>query len=223
MSSSVVTSLLMITWIYRRLKEFKDTVKLIIFTLNFVTQNYPIIRTVEGLPHNCLFLLPCAMSVGGIVIITCNSIIYVDQSSKHVVLPVNGWASRISDMPMPAIAPEYQSCNLKLEGCHAGFVGNKTIFIIHKYDTVYPTDMVSDRKMVSKLTLAPPLVQIMIPTVVKRITDGLIFIGSTVGPYVLLKAACVKEEIEEHEMDLTPSAILQTANDMDMDHDDEGR
>jgi cleavage and polyadenylation specificity factor subunit 1 len=74
-SSAIVTSLLIITWIYRRLKEFKDTVKLIIFTLDFVTQNYgPIIRTVEGLPHDCLFLLPCAMSVSGVVIVTCNSI-----------------------------------------------------------------------------------------------------------------------------------------------------
>jgi cleavage and polyadenylation specificity factor subunit 1 len=125
--------------------------------------------------------------------------------------------------PCQQLLLNWQSRNLKSEGCHAAFVGNKTIFIIHKDDTVHPADMVINGKTVSKLTLAPPLAQTMIPTVVKRITDGLIFIGSTVGPYVLLKAARVKEEIKEHEIDLTPSAIVQTANDMDMDHDDEGR
>jgi cleavage and polyadenylation specificity factor subunit 1 len=82
---------------HSRLREFKDTVRLVIFTLNIVTQNYPIIRSVKGLPHECLALLPCGTSLGGVVIISTNAIVYVDPSSKHVVLPVNGWVSRISD------------------------------------------------------------------------------------------------------------------------------
>jgi cleavage and polyadenylation specificity factor subunit 1 len=205
------------------LKEYKDTVKLIIFTLDFVTQNYPIIRTVEGLPHDCLFLLPCATSLGGVVIVTCNSIIYVDQSSKRVPLPVNGWPTRISDLPMPAITPENHLRNLELEGCRAAFVDDKTIFIIHRDGTVYPIDMVIDGKTVSKLTLKPELAQTTIPTVVKRIADGHIFIGSTVGPSVLLKAVHVEEEIGEHEMDVTPTAVVQMHNNMDMDDEDDGR
>jgi cleavage and polyadenylation specificity factor subunit 1 len=205
------------------LKEYKDTVKLIIFTLDFVTQNYPIIRTVEGLPHDCLFLLPCATSLGGVVIVTCNSIIYVDQSSKRVPLPINGWPSRISDLPMPTITPENHSRNLELEGCRAAFVDDKTIFIIHRDGTVYPVDMVIDGKTVAKLTLKPGLAQTTIPTVVKRITDGHIFVGSTVGPSVLLKAVHVEEEIEDHEMDVTPTAVVQVHNDVDMDDEDAGR
>lgn len=208
---------------FRRLKEYKDTVKLIIFTLDFVTQNYPIIRTVEGLPHDCLFLLPCATSLGGVVIITCNSIIYVDQSSKRVPLPVNGWPPRISDLPMPPVTPENQSRYLELEGCRAVFVDEKTIFIIYRDGTVYPVEMVIDGKTVSRLTLAPALAQTTIPTVVKKIADRHIFIGSTVGPSVLLKAGHVTEEIEENEMDTTPAAVVQMTNDIDMDDDDEGR
>jgi len=203
-----------------RLKEYKDTVKLIIFTLDFVTQNYPIIRAVEGLPYDCLFLLPCATSLGGVVIITCNSIIYVDQSSKRVLLPVNGWPSRISDLPVPAVAPEYQSRNLELEGCRAAFVDDKTIFIVYRDGSVYPVDMVIDGKTVSKLTLGPALAQTTIPTVIKRISEGHMFIGSTVGPSVLLKGAHVQEEIEEQDMHMAP-AVVQTTNDMDMDDDDE--
>jgi len=215
-------SWLVTTLMCRRLKEYKDTVKLIIFTLDFVTQNYPIIRSVDGLPHDCLFLLPCATSLGGVVIVTCNSIIYVDQSSKRIPLPLNGWPSRTTDLPMPAIAPENQSRNLELEGCRAAFVDDKTIFIICRDGTVYPVDMVIDGKTVSKLTMAPALAQTTIPAVVKRITDGHIFIGSTVGPSVLLKAAHVEEEIKEHEMNTSPTAVVQLNNDMDMDDDDDG-
>lgn len=87
---------------------------------------------------------------------------------------------------------------------------------------MYPLDMVIDGKTVSKLTLAPALAQTTIPTVVKRITDGHIFIGSIIGPSVLLKAAHVTEEIEEHDMDVVPATVVQT-NNMYMDEDDEGR
>lgn len=157
------------------------------------------------------------------MIITCNSIIYVDQSSKRVPLPVNGWPPRISDLPMPPVTPENQSRYLELEGCRAVFVDEKTIFIIYRDGTVYPVEMVIDGKTVSRLTLAPALAQTTIPTVVKKIADRHIFIGSTVGPSVLLKAGHVTEEIEENEMDTTPAAVVQMTNDIDMDDDDEGR
>jgi cleavage and polyadenylation specificity factor subunit 1 len=208
---------------YRRLKEFKDTVKLIIFTLDLVTQNYPIITSVEGLPHDCLSLLACSTSLGGVVIITSNSIIYVDQSSRRVALPVNGWPARISDLPLPQIAPENQTRNLELEGSRSTFVDDKTLFIILKDGTVYPVDIVIDGKTVSKLTMTAALAQTTIPTVVRRISDSHLFVGSTVGPSVLLKAAHVEEEIEEdHEMDAVPTAVVHMNNDMDIDSDDDG-
>lgn len=124
-------------------------------------------------------------------------------------------------MPVPAVAPEYQSRNLELEGCRAAFVDDKTIFIIYRDGSVYPVEMVIDGKTVSKLTLAPALAQTTIPAVVKRIAEGHIFVGSTVGPSVLLKAAHVQEEIEEKDEDMAP-AVVQMANDMDIDDDDEG-
>ncbi|KAF9460288.1 CPSF A subunit region-domain-containing protein [Collybia nuda] len=204
-----------------RLKEYKDTVKLIIFTLDLVTQNYPIITSVEGLPHDCLSLLACSTSLGGVVIITSNSVIYVDQSSRRVALPVNGWPSRISDLPLLPIAPENQSRNLELEGCRVSFVDDKTLFVILRDGTVYPIDIVIDGKTVSKLTMSTALAQTTIPSVVRRITNEHIFVGSSVGPSVLLKAVHVEEEIEEdHEMD-APTAVVQMNNDMDLDSDDD--
>jgi cleavage and polyadenylation specificity factor subunit 1 len=108
-----------------------------------------------------------------------------------------------------------------LEGCRAAFVDDKTIFIIYRDGSVYPVDMVIDGKTVSKLTLGPALAQTTIPAVVKRIAEGHLFIGSTVGPSVLLKAGHVQEEVEEQDTDMAP-AVVQANNDMDMDDDDEG-
>lgn len=206
----------------RRLKEYKDTVKLIIFTLDLVTQNYPIITSVEGLPHDCLSLLPCSTSLGGVVIIASNSMIYVDKSSRRMALPVNGWPGRISDLPLLPISPADQHRNLLLEGSRAVFVDDKTLFMILKDGTVYPVEIVIDGKTVSKLTMAPALARTTIPSVVKRLEDGHIFVGSIVGPSVLMKTAHVEEEIEDNQMDTSPAAVVPADDEMDMD-DDDGR
>ncbi|KAG6864394.1 hypothetical protein C0991_009920 [Blastosporella zonata] len=200
-----------------RLKEFKDTVRLVIFTLDIVTQSYPIITSVQGLPHDCFSVMACAASLGGVVILSGNSIIYVDQSSRRVILPLNGWPSRISDFPLPAIPPEHLDRNIELEGCRATFVDDKTIFVFLKDGTVCPVDIVIDGITVSKLTMGAALAQTTIPTVVRRITDTHVFVGSTVGPSVLLNAAHVEEEIDEDEEMSAPTAVVQ----MDIDYDDD--
>jgi cleavage and polyadenylation specificity factor subunit 1 len=143
----------------RRLKEYKDTAKLVVFTLDIVTQGYSIISSAEGLPYDCLSLLACPAALGGVVVLTCNSIIYVDQASRRVPLPLNGWPARISGMPAPIISPEHQSCIIELEGSCSAFVDDKTIFVILKDGTVYPVDMVIGRKTVSKLNMGSALAQ----------------------------------------------------------------
>jgi len=206
---------------HSRLREFKDTVRLVIFTLDIVTQNYPIITSVEGLPHECLALLPCGTSLGGVVIISSNAIIYVDQSSKRVVLPVNGWVSRISDLPLPSLTPEEQSRNICLEGSRAVFVDDRNLFVILKDGTVYPLEIVVDGKTVSKLTMSPPLAQTSIPSVLKRLDEDHFLVGSSVGPSVLLKAAHIEEEVsEDHDMEAAPATVVDDADDMDFDDDD---
>ncbi|KAF9527699.1 CPSF A subunit region-domain-containing protein [Crepidotus variabilis] len=200
-----------------RLTEFKDTVKLIIFTLDVASQNYPILTSVENLPYDCLYLLACSTSLGGVVIVTSNALIYLDQSSRRVTLPVNGWTSRISDIPILPADPERR---LILEGSRSVFVDDKNFFVILKDGTVYPVEIVVDGKTVSKLTMAPPLAQTSIPSIAMYIGEDHIFVGSTAGPSVLLKSAHVEEEVEPDGPDAAPTAVVQDDNTMDYDDDD---
>ncbi|KAF9486143.1 hypothetical protein BDN70DRAFT_870239 [Pholiota conissans] len=200
-----------------RLKEYKDTVRLIIFTLDIATQNYPIITSIEGLPYDCLTLLPCSTALGGVVITTSNALIYVDQSSKRVALPLNGWPARTSDLSF--LPPAFPDQVLYLEGSRSVFVDDKTFFLILKDGSVYPVEIVADGKTVSKLTMSPPLAQTAIPSAVMNLGDDHIFIGSCVGPSVLLKAAHVEEEVDES-MDAAP-AVVQDDDQMDYDDEDE--
>ncbi|ESK98097.1 cleavage and polyadenylation specific protein [Moniliophthora roreri MCA 2997] len=203
------------TWI-GRLKEYKDTVRLVIFTLDIQPQNFPIITSVEGLPHDCISLLPCSTSFGGVVIVTANSLIYVDQAARRVALPVNGWASRITDLAYPPT--EDQTRNLLLDGCRATFLDDKTIFVILKNGTVYPVELIADGKSVTKLTMGQALAQTTIPSLARMVAEERLLLGSTAGPSVLLKTARVEEEVEDDE-DMIEMAVVDSKQDVIMDDD----
>jgi len=207
--------------LYSRLKEYKDTAKLIIFTMTVITHKYSVITAVEGLPYDCMSLLPCASTLGGVVILTSNSIIYVDPTSRRVALPVNGWPSRVSDLPMPSIPPGDEMRNLNLEGAHAAFVDDRTLLVVLKDGTVYPVEIVVDGKTVSRLTMAAALAQTTIPAVIDRLSDEYLFIGSTVGPSVLLKANHIEEAVDaDAESSSVRAAVVDVKGSMDMDDDD---
>ncbi|RPD55582.1 hypothetical protein L226DRAFT_490064 [Lentinus tigrinus ALCF2SS1-7] len=205
-----------------RLKEYKDTVGLYIFTLDLITNNYPVISGVEGLPYDCFALTPCSTSMGGVVILASNSILFVDQSGRRVMLPVNGWPPRISDLPMPTLTPQEQARDLLLEGSRFTFVDERTLFLFLRDGTVYPIELIQDGKMVSRLSMSPALAQTTVPTTVKRIGEDHVFVGSIVGPSVLLRTARVEEEIVDEDVDMASGpAVVDTANQMDVMDDDE--
>jgi cleavage and polyadenylation specificity factor subunit 1 len=96
--------------------------------------------------------------------------------------------------------------------------------VILKDGAVYPVEIVADGKTVSKLTMSPPLAQSSIPSVAMNIGNDHIFIGSTVGPSVLLKAAHVEEEDTDKDEDKdgkhsAPAAVVQ-GDLMELDDDD---
>ena len=130
-------------------------------------------------------------------------------------------------MQLPPMPPEHQTRIIELEGSRASFVGDddkKTMFLFLKDGTVYPVDFVAEGKSMSKLNMGHAIARTTIPAVVRRITESHLFIGSAVGPSVLLKTAHVEEEVDDDEMGVSPSAVVQMGHNMDLDlDDDEGK
>jgi len=181
-----------------------------------MSRNYPIITAVDGLPYDSVSLLPCATSLGGVIVLTSNSIIYVDQAARRVALPVNGWAARVSDMPMP---PADKDLGLCLEGSRLVFVDEKTLFVIRKDGMIHPIEIILDGRTVSKLVLLPVIAQTTIPAVARLLNDDLLFVGSTVGPSVLMKTARQEVPLElpgQH----TGATAIDFSDSMDLDDDD---
>ncbi len=205
---------------HSRLKEFKDTMSLYIFTLDLVSRTYPIITKVDGLPYDCLSLIPCSSSLGGVVILTSNAVIHVDQATRRVALPVNGWSPRVSDMP--TLATPAGMRELRLEGARMAFVEERTLFVVLVDGTIIPIEFVVDGKIVSRLVAGAALAQTAPPTVVRKVHREHLFVASIVGPSALLRTASVEEPITNPDEMATsgPAAVVDAGSAMDLDDDD---
>lgn len=180
-------------------------------------RTYPIITSVAGLTYDCLYMVPCDPSLGGVLIVASNSLIYVDLSGRRAALPLNGWAQRSSEMGfLPGDPQRY----LELEGSCVVFVSERSFHLILKDGNVYPVELHLDGRAVSSMTFSPPIAQLTIPSTVAKISDQLILVGSTAGPSVLV--ACVQteqavEDSEDVQMNgVVPSAVVIP----DIDDDD---
>jgi cleavage and polyadenylation specificity factor subunit 1 len=193
---------------------------LYIFTLDLVSRTYPTITKVDGLPYDCFSLIPCSSALGGVVILTSNAVIHVDQATRRVALPVNGWQPRVSDMstlPTPMDMHE-----LRLEGARMAFVEERTLFVVLVDGTIVPFEFVIDGKVVSRLVIGNALAQTAPPMVVRKAQGEHLFVGSMVGPSVLLRTASVEEPVTDAD-DVAgsgPAAVVDAGNSMDLDDDD---
>lgn len=202
----------------RRLKEFKDTISLFIVTLDLNTRTYPIISQVHSLPYDCLALLPCPTSYGGVVVLAANSIFHVDQTGRTFGVQSNGWASRLTDIKLTEDTSA-KTRNVPLEGARMMFVDERTIFVYAVDGVVYSVELVVEGRAVTNLIISSPLVQLTIPTVLCDVGGDHLFVGSTVGPSLLLKTIRVLEEIGKNAFH-SPAAVVDDSIEADMDLDD---
>jgi cleavage and polyadenylation specificity factor subunit 1 len=189
-----------------------------ILTLDLNTRTYPIISQVHSLPYDCLSLLPCPTSYGGVVVLAANSIFHVDQTGRTVGVPSSGWASRLTDMKLTE-DPGAKTRNIALEGARMMFVDERTIFVYAVDGVVYPVELVVEGRAVTSLLISLPLVQLTIPTTLCDVGRGHVFVGSTVGPSLLLRTIKVLEEMRKNALH-SPAAVGDDPLDADMDLDD---
>lgn len=203
----------------RRLTEYKDTFKLFIITLDPLTRSYPVITGVEGLPYDCLSLLACPASVGGVLVLTANALLYIDRSSRRLALPLNGWPARTSEGAFAPPPREHEDRMLALEGARMAFGGDeRTVLLVLRDGAVHTLELTLEGRVVVGFTLGDAVVRTAVPAVVSNVGKEHVFIGSTVGESALLKTVRVEEEVVD---EVAPVAAA-VEEDMELDDEDEG-
>ncbi|KAI0027906.1 CPSF A subunit region-domain-containing protein [Vararia minispora EC-137] len=202
-----------------RLNEHKDTMRLFIFTLDIVRRHYPVITAVDGLPYDCLSLLPCPPSTGGAMVLAANALIHIDQAGRKTGLAVNGWTAHTTDMAIP---PPDPILSLQLECAHMVPIGDSTFFLVLRDGTVYPVELSVSAQVVSRIILRVPLARTTAPSVVCHAenTDH-VFVGSDMGPSVLMRTHAVEEAATDDDGEAAATAVVdRPADSMDFDDDD---
>ncbi|CAG8726109.1 10005_t:CDS:2, partial [Acaulospora colombiana] len=166
-----------------RLKETKDNTCLFVVSLDIVTRSYQVIMTVERLPYDSLYLVPCPHYVGGVILVSGNSLIHVDHASKTVILPVSGWAHRITDVPLGPADPFE---DISLEGSRAVFIDDITLLIVLETGTVRTLRIQHEGRLVRALALQAPIGILPPPSAVIS-SHSLVFVASSSAQSVLLQ------------------------------------
>lgn len=107
----------------------KQTMRVCLVTLDLTISHYPVTVTSEALPYDCLYLVACPESLGGVMIVTPSAILHMDQTARLVGLATNGWYEKTSDLPLPKLdGPELdlQSSQLVFTDANSGL-----LFLVH--------------------------------------------------------------------------------------------
>jgi cleavage and polyadenylation specificity factor subunit 1 len=156
---------------------------LFIISLDLVTKQYQVIVTVENLPYDALYLSPCPNAIGGVAVISANSIIHVDQASKVTALQMNGWAKRVTDL---VLAGEEPGSDVHLEGSHSTYLSDTKLLLVLVDGTMHEIDFEHEGRLVRRLVLRPALGMTSPPSVVLA-RDEIVFVGSTSYHSILLE------------------------------------
>ncbi|KAI9088335.1 CPSF A subunit region-domain-containing protein [Phlyctochytrium arcticum] len=144
-----------------RLAARKDTKALLVVSLDLTQRNYPVLFKVDHLPYNCHQLLAAPSPVGGVVILSPNAILHIDQTSvPGMACAVNGYYGLESHFPTPPASEmigqafdaknplydpshvsDFKHLGISLDGCSPFFLNPDTMLLILKSGELVVVDM----------------------------------------------------------------------------------
>ncbi|KAG8903754.1 mRNA cleavage and polyadenylation factor subunit [Tulasnella sp. 403] len=204
-----------------RLNEYKDTVAIFFITIDTITRSYPIISQVENMPFDTMYIVPSPPSLGGLFLVTPNSIVHVDQTSRTVGIAVNGWANRVSASSLPVQVDEETNSplDLRLEGSTLAFIREDSVLLFLADGTIRRVTVEMEGRIISRLAVTDVIAQTS-PASVLAIapvsSDEQIFVGSVAGPSVLVRVTHVEEVVEK-----VKPQLAAPQDDLDMELDEE--
>ena len=160
-----------------------------------------LIATSPPLPYSSLSVHPCPPDLGGLLIITANGILHLEQGGKLIGVASNGWFAKDWSGASSGIAKSANGMQTEaaptvregLEGSKIVFVANDRAIIFCRTGTVLDLELTTSGRSVSsmKLTVVGKSVA---GSCVERIRgsrgrfgeEGYVFVGSEVGECSLL-------------------------------------
>jgi cleavage and polyadenylation specificity factor subunit 1 len=185
-----------------------------------------LIATSPALPHSCLAVHPCPPDLGGVLIVTANGVLHLEQGGKVIGTPSNGWFGKEwLGAGGGERASNSKTVREPLEGAKVVFIANdKALFFCKSGNVLELTMKTSGRSVASMIFkklrngVAGSCVERIRGSVGRFGEEGYVFVGSEVGESALLRweiggmrAAAIEREIA--------STKLEFDEGMDIDED----
>ncbi|CAG8638902.1 15184_t:CDS:10, partial [Funneliformis caledonium] len=172
--------------------SIKDTCSVITVTLDISKQKYPVVFTRDTLPQTCLKLISVPDSMG-VIIITSDAIIYIDDSSLGIGIAVNTYASSTTRFPLDKT---YENLGLALEGsCHV-ILDNKDILLSLSNGNLYVIKLVENEETVTGIRIEEAG-NSTFPSCACKFSKGYFILGSRLGDTHLIKYYSSKKDQEK--------------------------
>jgi cleavage and polyadenylation specificity factor subunit 1 len=196
-----------------RLQSHKDTFHVEIRTLDVLSKTYASLSSVSGLPSDCQYMLACATSIGGLIVVTSTAIIHVDQSGRRVVTSVNGWYSMITTLPADR---SEEGRKVELGGSGAVWIDDKNLLLSLRGGKTMQIRLELEGRAVHRLSLLDHNVGDVTPvTNIIKIGARGVFVASAVGDSELYQI-----ELEQYKVEAGEQLDTKVEDDLDMDLDE---
>ncbi|KAF9438833.1 Cleavage and polyadenylation specificity factor subunit 1 [Entomortierella beljakovae] len=191
-----------------RLAVRKDTCSLVVVSLDITHKLYPIIYSIDNLPYDCTKVIAIPKPIGGLLVVSANALIHLDQGSTGLGVAVNGYTPLITEYPLQS----QHHFDIALEGSNHVFLAPDQILFTLRSGDMYVVELQQEGRSLSgfKIEKAGASMQTSCKC---SLGTGYYFVGSRYADSMLIKYS-TKDQIKKKKK---RAAIPVTSMDLEED------
>ncbi|KAL4028480.1 hypothetical protein IC575_011677 [Cucumis melo] len=153
-------------------------------SISTTLKQHPLIWSANNLPHDAYKLLAVPSPIGGVLVISANSIHYNSQSASCMLALNNYAVSADSSQDMPR-----SNFNVELDAANATWLVNDVALLSTKTGELLLLALVYDGRVVQRLDLSKSKASVL-ASGIASIGNSLFFLGSRLGDSLLVQFSC---------------------------------
>ena len=118
---------------------------MVVVSLNISHKMYPIIYSIDQLPYDCTRIIAVPKPVGGLLVVSANAFIHLDQGSAGMGVAVNGYAPLATDFPLQ----NQSHFDIALEGSEHVFLAPDQILFTLRNGDMYLVELQQEGRSLS--------------------------------------------------------------------------
>lgn len=169
-----------------RLFEVKDTVTLLMISIDVINRQFPVIFSLPRLPYDSLRVYAVPKPIGGVLIAGVNQVIHADQGSRGTGVGVNGLTPLTTQMQFSM----QRELSLSLERAEGVFLDANRFLWLLMSGELWVMTMRKEGRTVTDFRFDRAGLTTL-PSCAVLFMNQYVFVGSRTGDSILLKASRV--------------------------------